>query len=78
MLPADGEVGEALYGAGNILGVVLTALVPTTRLYQLLLEHGAVAPTESTPDPVKARAWSCCTACRRRSPFADRLRRNRR
>jgi len=93
MLPADGEVGEVLYGAGNTLGVVLTALadgggvegltyfgdldvrgleiaaagtrlagelglpalVPATRLYQLLVEHGAVAPAESTPDPVKAR-----------------------
>jgi hypothetical protein len=93
-LPADGQVGEVVYGAGNTLGVVLTALadsggvegltyfgdldvrgleiaaagtrlagelglpalVPATRLYKLLLEHGQVAPAESTPEPVKARA----------------------
>ena len=35
ILPADGEVGEVVYGAGNTLGVVLTALadmVGTTAL----------------------------------------------
>jgi hypothetical protein len=93
-LPADGEVGEVVYGAGNTVGVVLTTLadsdgvegltyfgdldvrgleiavagtrlagelglpplVPATRLYRLLVEHGQVASVDSTPDPVKAEA----------------------
>jgi Uncharacterized protein conserved in bacteria C-term(DUF2220) len=93
-LPVDGDVGTVVYGAGNTLGTVLTALadegspralayfgdldvrgleiaaagtwlagelglpplVPARRLYQLLVDHGRLAPADTPPAGDKVEA----------------------